>query len=119
MAKNYAAELAEWIKKRDASKNRQDRNKLMFLTVRADVQSAIEEGYSLKTIWEHLSEIGKIPYRYETFIKHVKRYIQKTPTNPVQAEPIKTADTPQKPKKAATSIPTFTFKPTSNKEDLF
>ena len=76
MAKSYTEQLAEWVKKREASRPRQDKNVVAFLAVRADVKDAMDAGYALKTIWEHLHETGKIAYRYETFLKHVKRHIK-------------------------------------------
>lgn len=75
MVKSYTDQLAEWAKKRDASRPRQDKNVVAFLAVRTEVKEAMDAGYALKTIWEHMHELGKIPYRYETFLKHVRRCI--------------------------------------------
>ncbi|HBN9747032.1 TPA: TraK family protein [Pseudomonas aeruginosa] len=46
-----------------------------FMAVRSDVKQAMEAGYALKIIWEHLREVGRIPFRYETFLKYVRRHI--------------------------------------------
>ena len=46
-----------------------------FLLARSDVMEAMEAGYDLKTIWEFLRETGRIPFRYETFLKYVRKYI--------------------------------------------
>lgn len=73
MTKNYTETLSEWVKKRETTRTKRDIHKIAFLAVRADVKAAIEAGYSLKTIWEHMTETGKITYRYETFLKHVNR----------------------------------------------
>lgn len=43
-----------------------------FMAARADVKEAMEAGYALKIIWEHMREIGRIPFRYETFLKYVR-----------------------------------------------
>lgn len=137
MVKNYTEELAEWLNKREDSGSRQDKNVVAFLTVRADVKAAIDAGYAIKTIWEHMHEMGKIPYRYETFIKHVRRHITHTPANqakqvtaltPAQEKVTKTgqtsdttsAEAPPGPKKnKVRTMSGFTFNPTPNKEDLF
>ncbi len=118
MAKKYSEELSVWLEKQAKKKRRLDAGAIAFLTVKADVIDAIEVGYSMNTIWEHMHETGRVKVSYETFRRYVKRYItaKVLTSNQAQAEPIKTADTP---KKATTSIPTFTFKPISNKEDLF
>jgi hypothetical protein len=137
MAKSYTEELADWVKKREDSRPRQDKNMVAFLAVRADVKAAVEAGYAFKTIWEHMHETGKIPYRYETFLKHVRRHITHAPANqakqaavpaPAQEDDTKTdpkADAtrtkaPSGPKKnKARAMSGFTFNPTPNKEDLF
>ena len=51
MPKSYPEELAEWVKKREATRPRQDKNVVAFLALKSDVQDAIAAGYSLLTIW--------------------------------------------------------------------
>ena len=46
-----------------------------FMAARADVKEAMEAGYVLKIIWEHMRETGRIPFRYETFLKYVRQHI--------------------------------------------
>ena len=132
MAKSYTEELAGWVSKRKAQRPRQDKNVVAFLSVKGDVKAALDAGYSMKTIWEHLHETGRIEYRYETFTLHVKRHIrakhpagkqveqqeQSKPQAPaaatkpdqVQSEPRKTPPP---------SVGGFTFNATPKKEDLF
>ena len=50
-----------------------------FMAARADVKEAMEAGYALKIIWEHMREVGRIPFRYETFLKHVRQHITNAP----------------------------------------
>jgi hypothetical protein len=131
MAKRYTDELAEWVKKRDASRPRQDRNVVAFLAVRADVEAAMDAGYALKTVWEHLHETGKIPYRYETFLNHVRRHI----TPKIRRMPATLAACPVKDSRPAIGAPAsartaepkktevpnvggFTFDPSPNQEEL-
>lgn len=52
-----------------------------FLAARSDVIEAMTAGFALKTIWEHMHEIGRIPFRYETFLKYVNRHITNAPTD--------------------------------------
>jgi hypothetical protein len=84
MPKNCLEDLAEWSKEREASKSRKDKSIVAFLAVRADVKVAIEAGYALKTVWQYLRERKKISYRYETFLRHVRRYIMQNPTSKVK-----------------------------------
>lgn len=123
MAKTYTEELAEWVKKRKEKRPRQDLAAVAFMAVREDVKAAIEAGYAQKTIWAHLHEIGKIPYRYETFLKHVRKHIKEAkreeepkeakvkPSNPNAAVGRKKDTKPAKKEG-------FTFDATPKKEDL-
>jgi 16S rRNA C1402 N4-methylase RsmH len=87
--KSYTDELAEWVDKRAKKKRRQDAAAVAFLAVRLNVKEAIEAGYALSTIWEHMHETGKLKCSYETFRKHVRRYMKPT----TQADPKKTPRT--------------------------
>lgn len=130
MAKRYTEELAEWVKQRAATRPRQDKSLVAFLAVREDIHEAIDAGYALKTIWEHLHEKGKISYRYETFLKHVNKHIKgkkvhltapaKQPTSdrPLAAT---TQKTQSKVREAVIEKPKtdgFSFNATPKKEEL-
>ena len=73
--------LEKWVQERDKrqKKRRQDASAVEFLAVKKDVTEAIEAGYSLRTIWEYLREGGKLRSTYETFRRHVKRFIKSAP----------------------------------------
>lgn len=128
MRKSYPDELAEWVKGREATKPRQDKHAVAFLAVKSDVQAALEAGYSMKTIWEHMTSKGRLRCRYETFTKHVQRYLKgvsvsaPVPTNPSKPaipqvkEPPPTSSEPRKG--VGPAIPKFTFDPVPKKEDL-
>ena len=63
MPKTYPEELAEWVKGREAKKPRQDKHVVAFLAVKSDVQAALDAGYAMKTIWEHMKETDRLPRR--------------------------------------------------------
>ena len=130
MPKTYPEELAEWVKGREAKKPSQNRV-VAFLAVKSDVQAALDAGYAMKTIWEHLKETNRLRGRYETFTQHVKRYIKAAPVaappppatppaNPAKgAKPeLKAARPASEPKSALPTIAGFTFNPIPNKEEL-
>jgi hypothetical protein len=113
-SKTYMEELAAWVKKREASRQRRDKNLVTFLALRADMKAAIEAGYTVKTIWEHLHETEKISCCYETFLKYTQHHItQVKGGNPEQKAGVVTK--PQSP----APLPGFTFNPIPKKEDLF
>ncbi len=107
-------ELTEWVKKREASKQRRDKNLVTFLALRADMEAAIGAGYTVKTIWEHLFETKKISCCYETFLKYTQHHI----TQVKGSHPEQKAGVVTKPQSPA-SLPGFTFNPIPKKEDLF
>jgi hypothetical protein len=133
MTKTFPQELAEWVKQREATRARQDKNLVAFLALKSDVQAAMDAGYSLLTIWEHLHDKAKIAYRYETFAKHVRRHIKSRtpaasdlspghpPDPPRSFTPGRAADSRQQ--SAAKPVPPaplagFTFDSQPKKEDL-
>ena len=126
--------LEKWAKERDKrqKKRRQDASAVEFLAVKKDVTEAIEAGYSLKTIWEYLKEGKKIRFTYETFRRHIKRFIKSAPKDQAtlaaknEADDKRDASTPkadknepeekEKPQLPGTGGFKFDAKP--NKEDL-
>ena len=54
------------------SDGRNDRNRAAFILVRSDVSKAVDDGYSLLSIWETLHEEGRIPYTYQTFRRYAR-----------------------------------------------
>ena len=129
MAKNYTDELAGWVRQHAEKKRLQDSAAVAFVAVKADVVAAMAAGYALTTIWEHMHETGKLKCSYETFRKHVHRFIQSPATEPsvtmAKHGAVKNdvtggaAKQPKPPKKNETpTMGGFTFDPTPNKEDL-
>jgi hypothetical protein len=131
--KSYTDELAEWVDKRAKKKRRQDAAAVAFLAVRPNVKEAIDAGYALSTIWEHMREIGKLKCSYETFRKHVRRHMkpttqadpksmQKTVTQPSTGKESKDdqkTKTTKVEQKKDDPLNGFTFNATPKKEELF
>ena len=129
MAKNYTDELAGWVRQHAENKRLQDSAAVAFVAVKADVVAAMAAGYALTTIWEHMHETGKLKCSYETFRKHVHRFIQSPAAEPpvtraqdraakrdVTGDAVKQSMSPEKSE--AARIGGFTFDPSPNKEDL-
>ncbi len=124
---SFVEQLAERVKKRQRERRQQDAAVVAFLAAKSDIAEAIAAGFSLKTIWEFLHEQGRIPYRYETFLKHVKRFItsQQRPSPPPRSatEPRlpqrTTAQQPAANRPSPAGISGFNFEPVPRKEELF
>lgn len=139
MGNRYTDELAAWAGTKAEAKRRQDAAAVAFLAVKTDVIEAMEAGYALTTIYEHMHETGRVKTSYETFRRHVQRFIKAAPATmsptPKAATSTRSASSAQTtapaitPKPAAPApaspasepggkIPGFNFNPTPNKEDL-
>ncbi|MDX6018615.1 TraK family protein [Shewanella indica] len=123
MSKRYTEELAEWAEKRAKKKRRQDAVAVAFLAVKANVSEAMAAGYALTTIYEHMHETGRIKCSYETFRRHVRRYIKAgsaalPSTNLAKREPTEQKAKPAKAKQEQPKKGGFEYNATPNKEDL-
>lgn len=49
-----------------------------FLAIRDDVEIALGAGYSVNTLWEYFQDKGKFTSSYETFRRHVRKYIRQS-----------------------------------------
>ncbi|HEL7749695.1 TraK family protein [Cupriavidus taiwanensis] len=133
---SFPDELAAWIEKRAAKKRRQDAAAVAFLAVRGDVKAAMDSGYAVTTIYEYMREHGRVKCSYETFRKHVQRFIKSAPApapvpppatdqakgeKPAQQEGGTKARKPKAPepkKPESAGIAGFNYNPKPNKEDL-
>jgi hypothetical protein len=143
MPKSYTDDLASWVKSRSAKKRRRDEAAVAFLAVKEKVVEALEAGYALTTIWEHMSDTGMVKFSYETFRAHARRYIKARaedapPEHAPAARPKSSAVATEQPRgtqqggnaaqppRDAQAIPTvkpdripgFTFNPNPDKKDL-
>lgn len=130
---NFLDDLAKWAAGQcQATKPRRKETLAAFLVVRENVREAMAAGYALKTIWEHMHETGRVSYRYETFLRHVRRHITNAPIDrTTQSAKVKPAaqgkggdeSILQAHTESRTSSPPrlggFNFNPTPNKEDLY
>ncbi|EPI9345916.1 TraK family protein [Escherichia coli] len=76
MGNDYLADLQKWVaEKKGLNGSSANTARVVFLAIRDDVKKAIDAGYALTTIWEHMHDTGRVTTSYETFRRHVKRYI--------------------------------------------
>lgn len=128
MTMNFKEELAAWVTQQNqTTKLKRKESLAAFLAVRTNVIEAMAAGYALKTIWEHMHETGRVPFRYETFLKHVRRHITNASVKSVNSSSKKQikgdnksgATTTSEPRKREASLAGgFSFNATPNKEDL-
>ena len=101
MEKSYLNELSEWLDSHPKKKEGLNKSgKIAFLTVKDDVKTALDAGYPMSVVWEHMSDSGKLKCSYKTFFRHVHRYIRQP------ADEAKVVDSsPPKEKPAAEKTP--------------
>ncbi|WP_155767283.1 TraK family protein [Xanthomonas perforans] len=108
MGTRYTDELAAWADQKAEKKRRQDAAAVAFLAVRGDVVEAMEAGYALTTIYDHMHETGRVKTSYETFRRHVQRFIKAAPAD--TAPPTPKAAT-RSASNSPTTVPAVTPKP--------
>ena len=126
MGIRYTEELAAWADQKAEKRRRQDAAAVAFLAVKADVIEAMEAGYALTTIYEHMHETGRVKNSYETFRRHVQRFVKTAsslPTPPVpkavnRSNNSSPSITP-KPADKLAGIPSFYYNPKMDDKDLF
>lgn len=132
MGKSYLEQLGDWVEQRE-SKPR-DKSLVAFLAVRDDVKTAMEAGYSAKTVWGNMRESRRIAFGYDTFLKYVYRFLSQQQASPATklAEPESLAAAPdgaRRKSRARGKTPStttrkpatpagFTFNPVPKKEEL-
>jgi hypothetical protein len=85
MAAGIEQELAARLKREQKSRRLTRKDYLpAFMAARTNVMEAMAAGFALRIIWEHMHEIGRIPFRYETFLKYVRQHITNAPTGPAR-----------------------------------
>lgn len=110
---SLSSRIAARAKEKSTSRNA--RNRAIVLALREDIEMAINDGWSVKQIWETLNDEGKIEFSYQAFCGHVNRLIfnnisASTARNSKQSNPV----VAEKQKPAG-----FVFNPVPNKDDLF
>ncbi|MBR8066557.1 TraK family protein [Burkholderia ambifaria] len=73
--KSLSERIAERALRQSIGRNA--RNRAAFLLVRTEVQAAIDDGYSLMSIWEVLVEEGHICYGYQAFRRYANELTHK------------------------------------------
>ncbi|HFS5639805.1 TPA: TraK family protein [Legionella pneumophila] len=98
------------------------KNKVEFLAMREDISEALEKGWSITVIWETLRDEGSFTATYNTFRLYVLKYLNGQKPGYSQQATIdqraknQARNGPKMNKPA--SIPSFTFNPIHNPEDL-
>lgn len=125
MTKTYPEQLAEWIKRRE--KKKRDEALVGFLAIRDDVKSALDAGYSAKTVWCNMHQSKRFSFGYDTFLKYVNKLIrnpragQAGGNESAKVSPPKPAGTTSPAtlnKKPPAALDGFTFDPVPKKEEL-
>ncbi|WP_157269577.1 TraK family protein [Azohydromonas aeria] len=120
----YVEELAAWVQDQPPKRRGQDTNAVAFLAVREDVEAAIAAGFPLTTIWRHLHETRRLGFRYDTFLKYVRKHVRRAPAQSVAASPPSSAPVSSpvplpEPRRTDTTVPGFSFTAAADPKELF
>jgi hypothetical protein len=136
MANSYTKQLAEWVRQRSEPR-RYEANRAAFLGVKEDVRAALEQGWTVKTIWAHLVAQKRVGIGYDMFLIYVNRHLRPAAENATTgtnskcgrpAGPGRPAATKGREGRAAgrepsvldgeDRLPGFTFNAAPNREEL-
>lgn len=74
--KNIEKELHDWLNTLKPASHPRARKLASFLAIKQEIEAAIQQGYSVKAIWEFMTEKGKTTYCYQSFLGQVKKHIK-------------------------------------------
>lgn len=102
---------------------RKGRGLQAFISQMDEIQTALNDGYTVKDIWQILHEEGRMPIQYRAFTSYVNRYLKETVTTDSQAitgeENAKKEGDEKTDRKNTTKPKKFNFDPTPlPKDDL-
>jgi hypothetical protein len=136
MANSYTKQLTAWVRQQRES-GRYETNRAAFLAIKEDVRAALEQGWQIKTVWEHLVAQKRIGIGYDMFLNYVKRHVRPAEENAATSSKSKIGTAPDPGQPAANTsrqvrpagskpvpgsqdqLPGFTFNATPNREELF
>jgi len=126
MSKRLSERVLERLKTR--SKRSRLHNKAVFSALLGDIQEAINEGCSLKAIWETLHEEGKINFKYDAFLRYARELVDELKKSDDRQKTDKNLMNNPKPKKPeeptskrivkSSPISSFEFSPTRNMDEF-
>lgn len=108
--------LSERISKSQTKKSKSGntKNKVAFLALKEDIIEAMSHGWPMKTIWDTLTEEGKVSFSYKTFRLYIAQFIRQEP----KSEPQENTKEDIKKSNAKNEIKGFTYEPIPNLEEL-
>lgn len=120
MARSLQDILAERAAKKPL--NQKARNRAAFLANMEEIRQALDNGWSVKDVWEALCDEGRIPFGYQAFLGYVKRLIR-NPSSADSRQPVEETGRKEQvtkaPRQKAEGIKGFQFDPVPKKEELF
>lgn len=130
MTKTLTERIAERMGQREPSSYQ--RNRAAFLALRSEIRTALEDGWSMRAIWETLHAEKRLAFGYDAFTVYVKKLIKQP--NPAVQSSSKPAVEPSKPPEKSgdgvagqvdtgpvvgkAELPSFRHNPNRDKKDL-
>ena len=128
MAKTLSERIAERSIARAHA--RKHVNRSAFIVLKDDIKGALDDGWSVRVIWQTLHAEGRVSFGYDAFARYVEQLIRAPargmhpsvkPLSPQAMELLKTLET--KPDSSLTrppqlGMPDFRYNATPNKREL-
>ena len=87
------------------------KNKAQIISIKPDIEQAINDGWSLRQIYKTLHSEGQLTFSYETFRRYVKKLIPKKSPQEIEEKDL----TPKEKNKGKSG---FQFNSVADKKDL-
>lgn len=90
-------------------------NRAIVLALRADIQQALDDGWSVLAVHQTLHDEGRVTFSYQAFRRYVNQ-IHLSRTSPEKRRRKQAGKTAFK--SSVAPVPGFSFNPSPNKEEL-
>lgn len=100
---NMQKSLAERVAERALRKKKKGRgsaNRALFLALKTEIAATLEQGWSVREVWETLTEEESITFSYDSFLSYVKKLIRAPSTTRKPPQERKQEAAPPAPAKA-------------------
>lgn len=80
---NMQKSLPERVAERALRKKKKGRgsaNRALFLALKSEISATLDQGWSVREVWETLTEEGTVTFSYDSFLSYVKKLIRKSST---------------------------------------
>jgi len=81
---SYMDLLTELKKDQDTAKR--GKGRVVFLSLKSEIEAALNEGYSAREVWAFLHKKGHVEFQYTAFMNYVNKFIYHAKKKPASSQ---------------------------------